>query len=182
MVGAGHDDGGERTKDRARERRHDDVGQGRRRASSRAAAVRRAVGDALEHVVGPARELGQRQRLDAFAERRAPRGRERRLDAERGERLAAGVVVAELREHAPALERAAHDIEPAERCRRDVRRDRVERGRRFGVEARRAGGSASDATPSRRRDAAAPADAASSDASEPPRASPAGGRDLSQSR
>ena len=82
MVSAGHDDGGERTKHRARKRRDDDVGNGRGEVATvfiRGRHDRRTVGDALEHVVDPARELGQRQRLDAVAERRPTRGRERRV-------------------------------------------------------------------------------------------------------
>ena len=134
MVGAGHDDGREGTKHRSREGRDDDVGPGRGGVavvSVGGRGDRRAVGDALEHVVGPARELGQRQRLDAVAERCATRGRERRVEAERGERLAAGVVVAQLREHAPTLERVVNDIEPRRQRAPRRRRDCVERGRRF---------------------------------------------------
>ena len=51
MVGARHDDGGERTKHRARKRRHDDIGSGRAGVADvflRGRSDRRAVGDALE--------------------------------------------------------------------------------------------------------------------------------------
>ena len=180
MVGAGHDDGGERTKDRARERRDDDVGLGRTGVAGvfiRGRGDRRAVGDALEDVVGPAREFGQRQWLDAVGERRATRRRERRVDASAAA-LAAGVVVA--RRASAGAQRVVNGIEP----RRQLASRAAAIASSVAVAPRERAAPAGGASGRGRiaaRDAAADRSLRARRAI-PPRGVAVGGKDLSQSR
>ena len=185
MIGAGHDDGGERAQHRSRERRDDDVGQGRRRLAGvfvRSRRGRRAVGDALEDIVGPAREFGQRQRStpSASAARRAGASGGSRPSAASAWRPASSS--SSCAEHAPALEGVVDDVEP---CRQRASR-RCPRSHRAwpslphaGVPRRPAASRARGRRGARRAGAGRSLRARRASR---PRASPAGGKDLSQSR
>jgi hypothetical protein len=103
IVGPGQDGGGERAQHRVCKRRDHDLGRQRHRIG--VDRIGRKEGLALEDVVDPAREVGQRHRFQVGRELGAAPCFERRVDAQRRECLPPCGVGAQLRERACAVER-----------------------------------------------------------------------------